>query len=615
MTRAIADERGRHPARPEPRCGAVPRVNDKIAHPIHETGKPSKMTKFKLMGATALVAATAALGGVAHAAPTTTLYGAGSSLDAPYLRQIFDCFGNAPAIYAGSSTPNQDGFSVKGSGLTNPTVLPVSYFNYTGTPAQNCNPTAGQETNTSLEFDYLSTGSGTGLKGIFSHSASTYWGNEVTNVQSNTQIAIPAVNYAASDTALSATDVVDYNNCGGLSTCTDPTTGIALGTTFPIPGPKYGAVIQVPILITAIDLAYSAEYGRYLDAGNVMHHFHFNVAHPRTDNSGGLVLSAATYCKIFEGQITNWNDAAITADNGGVSLQDPAEAALHIPFSVPLVLVGRSDGSGSTSILTRHIGAQCPSLITGTQYYPVGQTNSTLPSLLIAATWTSTNPNYGSGSGVTDVAGKYTVASGSGGVAAYINFDPNNNPTTASTEVVQGRLGYLGPDYVLPSVANTGNNNFGLSTASLVRPGARAAISPTPATTLLAYGGISAPTGAAKADASNWVQAPNTTAPIAIPSNIKAYPIAGSSNLLTYTCFSSSSTPAALKAFYKYFTTSKTVTGLYTASGLSALPLSFRNAINTEFFNPTVTTKADALYVSTAGSATDTQCTAITPGA
>ena len=100
------------------------------------------------------------------------------------------------------------------------------------------------------------------------------------------------------------------------------------------------------------------------------------------------------------------------------------------------------------------------------------------------------------------------IASGSGGVAAYINFDPNNNPTTASTEVVQGRLGYLGPDYVLPSVANTGNNNFGLSTASLVRPGARAAISPTPATTLLAYGGISAPTGAAAADTAPAIPAP-----------------------------------------------------------------------------------------------------------
>ncbi len=580
------------------------------------------MTKFKLMGATALVAATAALGGVAHAAPTTTLYGAGSSLDAPYLRQIFDCYGNAPAIYAGSATPNQDGFSVKGSGFTNPTVLPVSYFNYapaTGTP-QNCNPTAGQETNTSLQFDYLSTGSGTGLKGIFSHSASTYWGDEVTNVQSNTLLAIPAVNFAASDTALSATDVVDYNNCGGLSTCTDPTTGIALGTAFPIPGPKYGAVIQVPILITAIDLAYSAEYGRYLDSSSVMHHFHFHVAHPRTDGSGGLVLSAATYCKIFEGQITNWNDAAITADNGGVSLQDPAEASAGFSFSVPLVLVGRSDSSGSTSIFTRHIGAQCPSLLTsGTQYYPVGQTNSTLPSGLIAATWTSTNPNYGPGSGVTDVAGKYTVASGSGGVAAYINFDPNNNPTTAGTEVVQGRLGYLGPDYVLPYVTNTGNNTFGLNTASLLRPGGLRAIVPSPTTTLAAYTGINAPTGAAMADASNWVQAPNTTATIAIPPKSTAYPIAGSSNLLTYTCFSGAATPNALKAFFKWFTTSKTVTdtklGLYAKAGLSPLPTAFRNAINQEFFNPITTTKANHLYVSTAGSATDTQCTAITPGA
>jgi len=57
-----------------------------------------------------------------------------------------------------------------------------------------------------------------------------------------------------------------------------------------------------------------------------------------------LNLSAATIAKIFNLQITDWSDPAITADNGGTAL--PAG---------PITTVARSDGSGTTQNFTNFL--------------------------------------------------------------------------------------------------------------------------------------------------------------------------------------------------------------------------------------------------------------------
>ncbi len=63
-----------------------------------------------------------------------------------------------------------------------------------------------------------------------------------------------------------------------------------------------------------------------------------------------LRLSAETIGKIFSAQITTWNDAAIKADNPGATLP-----------STPIVVVHRSDGSGTTSNFTKYMTAAAPS--------------------------------------------------------------------------------------------------------------------------------------------------------------------------------------------------------------------------------------------------------------
>jgi phosphate transport system substrate-binding protein len=66
-----------------------------------------------------------------------------------------------------------------------------------------------------------------------------------------------------------------------------------------------------------------------------------------------LKLSSATIAKIFELQITNWNDPAIAADNPGATI--PAG---------PITVVTRADGSGTTANFTTYLHDVQPSIFT-----------------------------------------------------------------------------------------------------------------------------------------------------------------------------------------------------------------------------------------------------------
>jgi phosphate transport system substrate-binding protein len=60
----------------------------------------------------------------------------------------------------------------------------------------------------------------------------------------------------------------------------------------------------------------------------------------------GLKLSSEDVADIFLGRITKWNDPRITNDNPGVTLPDK-----------PIIVVHRSDGSGTTAIFTDYLSA------------------------------------------------------------------------------------------------------------------------------------------------------------------------------------------------------------------------------------------------------------------
>lgn len=65
----------------------------------------------------------------------------------------------------------------------------------------------------------------------------------------------------------------------------------------------------------------------------------------------GLKLTADVIAGIFQGEITTWTDPKIAADNAGVTLPDK-----------PIVVVHRSDGSGTTSNFTKFLKAAAPTV-------------------------------------------------------------------------------------------------------------------------------------------------------------------------------------------------------------------------------------------------------------
>jgi len=73
------------------------------------------------------------------------------------------------------------------------------------------------------------------------------------------------------------------------------------------------------------------------------------VAYNLQGFTGKVQLSADTIAGIFEAKITNWNAPEIVADNPGVELP-----------GTPIVVVHRSDGSGTTNNFTKYLKAAAP---------------------------------------------------------------------------------------------------------------------------------------------------------------------------------------------------------------------------------------------------------------
>ncbi|QLE40090.1 phosphate ABC transporter substrate-binding protein PstS [Nostoc sp. C052] len=70
---------------------------------------------------------------------------------------------------------------------------------------------------------------------------------------------------------------------------------------------------------------------------------------PQVNVPTALRLPRQVYVDIFLGKITNWNHPRIAAANPAVSLPD-----------LPIQVVHRTDGSGTTSVLTQHLSAISP---------------------------------------------------------------------------------------------------------------------------------------------------------------------------------------------------------------------------------------------------------------
>jgi len=414
----------------------------------------------------------------------------------------------------------------------------------------------------------------------------------------------PDVNFAASEAALTDIQLGVYNNGGTVSgTVTGATTATSQSVLAPTvpqvqtatnrlnPRVAYGPAIQVPFLLTPVTIAYDPIYKRVRTATGISE-FRLNVRTPRADGSGGLRLDRSQYCAIFNGQITNWNDARLRTNNvaPGTTTQvalvpgvNTATGALDTTTSLPLQVVYRTDTSGTTALFYRHIAAACAGT-TGNQF-----------------TITSTGTGTDSFPAALRALANFQGANGNNNVAALTN---TATPTaTVGNTVLNGRITYLSPDFVLP-VAAPGRvpaqpaDAFGLNTATL-RNRSNAWVGPTPTATTASLAVQTPPTPANVGLPTAWVANPaarpgGVLNPVADPAAAAGYPIVGSSNLLLYSCYDTAAKTASLArpasagtiGFLNWLYSAAAADTVLANNGFAPVSTSFKTLITSTFLTP-----------------------------
>jgi phosphate transport system substrate-binding protein len=289
--------------------------------------------------------------------------------------------------FAGSASAQE---TIRGQGATLPAGLYADWFANPGPNADYAFSYNAPLVRRSGGTIPANTGSGAGKAAFASHT----FNNNTWTVGGTTQ-PLPSdvttaqkedIQFAGSDAILTTTDLANYNSA------------------------RWGDPIQVPSVGTPVTLAFNKSgiaLKRKGATGLVS-------SNGKQDTNKVLYLSRASYCGIFTGGITRWDDALITRDNGRVVAKEEIK------------VVVRSDSSGTTEIFSRHLDTVCdgseaaggftfPATNTADPNTPTGRTTITWSSLI-------TEP------------GRLIAAAGSGGV---------------STAVANNRysIGYVSPDY------------------------------------------------------------------------------------------------------------------------------------------------------------------------
>jgi phosphate transport system substrate-binding protein len=367
-------------------------------------------------------------------------------------------------------------------------------------------PTIQSEiTQSGLTMSYFGGGSGQGVAAFLGNNPAAFTGQTVTGT----------IHFGNSDSALLSSQV--------------STTGSYALT------PTNGNLIQLPFIVTPITIP---------------------VVNPPSGVSSPVVLNDADLCGVFSGKITNWN-----------ALINPATGTTYTSTSKPFSVVYRTDGSGTSDLLTRHLQAVCT---TGTG----GNSN-------IAFTEGQTfSSNFSGGTVPTTFIGE----SGSGGVASEL-VALKTAPSTASA------FGYLSPDYTNTTLAPNSPNATAnqLPVASLVNHAGNTVV-PTFANATAALAGVSAPSGNDEKNPFNWVPGailpvagqpvPAIWAAVANPTGASAYPIAGTSNIIVSQCYKTLSIRNAMHTFLNDHYNNTTFQSIVNGNGFDTVPTDFQTAIN-----------------------------------
>ena len=444
-----------------------------------------KLSRIHLLAACAASTFVASAAQAQVALPPVELRGAGATTVGDVAVRTLNCVGNP-------------GAGLNRYGTNSGQLLTVAPGNYVVTTPTAANPSydcATQEIQPDFEGKYIGTGSGLGrqmwrtfttsnLNGTAGNINPHAGGAGNPSGWTNLQLAF-------SEAPASVSDITAYNAAANS----------ALN--------KAGAAIQVPFYVVPIAFAYNPVYGiNSTGAGPV--NMTFNVKVPAKINNvvaGGLRLSRVAYCKIFNGEITNWNDPLLKTLNGNTALFDVADDTLArwTAEGAPIRLVGRADRSGGTDVFTRAMDAQCDGgqvavnkytkaaeslpydntsaidirrLRSDSRYFPTSASSNfsgTVQSLgglvfdrvsdnickwdEVNATTAQCDAALAPGGVFTNAPtnGLFMVADGTSGVAEAIDTTVNNALIASTTAgiVLNGKFGYIGADFVTPVPGRT----------------------------------------------------------------------------------------------------------------------------------------------------------------
>jgi ABC-type phosphate transport system substrate-binding protein len=319
------------------------------------------------------------------------------------------------------------------------------------------------QSHSTVLWNYEAVGSGAGQKAFLNNDI-TQFENVPAGTLTYGTIVGTQVDLGASDAALSATQL------------TNPATGSYANSA------ADGPLIQIPTIGTPITIPYN-------EAGQTT----------------TLKLTDAQVCGVLSGKIYDWH-----------TLNSKIAAGTTIQVAY------RSDGSGTTFLLTQHLNKVCNSSNSSFPSYPVPITK------YFVSSTPSNNPVFATAPGAP---ASFTGESGSANVAGFM-------VTTANS------FSYLSPDYT--SIAPKSANTTSLKVASLVNASNGVAYSPSVANTQLGLANAGAgatnssppSTKTAAMDPLNWV-------PL-IPVTTSGYPIVGYTTIEISSCYANTAAGSAI---------------------------------------------------------------------
>lgn len=464
-------------------------------------------------------------GGATPAAAQTEIYAGGATLPAQIYRKIFNC-------YSGTGTPR----SVDRNNIFD---------------AAQCTTPA----NAPVRIGYAQVGSGAGQRafifddptriGLVAPTNTVPFSTSTGPVPNSPALpagslpfrttaptGYPQHHWSGSDAIVPQTAVPPSSisfDCYNGNAAADPSCTVDRRT---IAGPA----IQVPTMTTTVNIPF------------------------RLPGRTTLRLSERSLCGIFTGNITNWNDPSISADNGG-SVTGGTSRQIRVAV--------RADGSGTTFLFVNYLEAVCTPARTGVNW--TGGVGTT-------ATWTSPF---------------FYKAPGNEGV----------NQVVAATPYA---IGYSTPDLTQPATStivapttftvNDGNGANPITVAAGSYPARpRAALEnksgafrlPTPTSGRAALSSATPPTGAAASNAANW----GVAGLVPDPTGSGAYPIAGFTWFNGYTCYASNAVGSGLRSFFGWYTstTNSQLTSILNADQFGRLPANWQTATRSLVFSGATT--------------------------